>query len=374
LITPPPITRAVFLDVGGTLLTSGDPVPAYLDILRTHGYDVSMDQVREWLGLAREEARHVPGGPAEDFTISADQERARRAAMVDAFLRHAGVHELHLDSVHSDIWASWVGTGVFGLYGETLSVLAHLKQAGFVLGAVSNWEPRLERLCASHGIADYLDFIIASEAEGFAKPGPRLFEMALERAEVTSEEVIHVGDSPREDVQAAEALGIRGVLLERNGERRFAHSPMIRSLEQVIPLAKARAWLRGCVERGKGEAAGFTNIDWVRAQVAERLGFNLHPGTLNLRLTEARDLASWAWLAAQPGVPIEPSPGFCAARCYPVTVEGQWQGAIILPLVRGYPPDVVEVLAPVALRDALGLAEGAAVTLGVLGGEPERVS
>jgi len=123
--------------------------------------------------------------------------------------------------------------------------------------------------------------------------------------------------------------------------------------------------LRGTVERGKGEASGFTQIDWVRQQISERLGFELYPGTLNVRLSETRDLAAWEELRNLPGVPLEPSLGYCAARCYPVQVEGQAAGAIVFPLVAGYPTDVVEVLAPVALREYFNLEEGAPISLAV---------
>ena len=38
--------------------------------------------------------------------------------------------------------------------------------AGYGLGIVSNWEPRLDQLCASHDILRHFAFVVASEAEG----------------------------------------------------------------------------------------------------------------------------------------------------------------------------------------------------------------
>ena len=87
-------------------------------------------------------------------------------------------------------------------------------------------------------------------------------------------------------------------------------------------LIAPNALLRGRVESGKGEAGGYTQLDWVRAQVAERLGFEHVPGTLNLRLSDGRDLADWARLRQEPAIPLEPTPGFCAARCYPAWANG----------------------------------------------------
>lgn len=123
------------------------------------------------------------------------------------------------------------------------------------------------------------------------------------------------------------------------------------------------ALIRGRVERGAGRAAGFTELPWVRERTRHQLGFAPYPGTLNVRLESPEALAAWERLQARPSIRLEPEPGFCAARCYRVLVEGQIEGAVILPTVADYPTDVIELLAPVRLRDALGLEDGAALTI-----------
>ena len=208
--------------------------------------------------------------------------------------------------------------------------------------------------------------MLISEAQGYAKPGIRLFELALERAATRPEKVIHVGNDAMEDIQPAESLGIRAVLLQRNGSKGKEHSPRIPSLKEVLPLARASAWIRGRVVSGKGEAAGFTGLPWVREQVASGFNFRPFPGTLNLRLERAQDLAMWKELRSQPGQFLEPEKGYCAAKCFPVSVEGQVSGAIVLPAVPSYPSNVVELLAPVNLREALGLGDGGAVTIALV--------
>lgn len=125
-------------------------------------------------------------------------------------------------------------------------------------------------------------------------------------------------------------------------------------------------WIRGEVVSGAGLAAGFTELPWVREQTRERLGFVPFPGTLNVRLRAPEALAAWARLKARPGIPLEPEPGFCAARCHRVLVEGRAEAAVVVPAVAGYPADVVELLAPVRLRAALALEDGAAVAMVVV--------
>ena len=120
--------------------------------------------------------------------------------------------------------------------------------------------------------------------------------------------------------------------------------------------------LRGRVVRGQGIGGFFMAVPWVRQQVREKLGFDPYPGTFNL-LLEPESLAAWQALLAAPGVAIPPGEeGYCSARCYPVLVAGQLPAAVMNPEVDGSPADKVELIAPLRLSEALGLAEGDVVS------------
>lgn len=116
--------------------------------------------------------------------------------------------------------------------------------------------------------------------------------------------------------------------------------------------------LVGEVCAGVGEAAGFTALDWVREAFLERLGFLPHPGTFNLAMHDAAWDEARQVLARAAGIAIEPPAGYCAARCFPVTVNDAAEGALVRPEVPGYPADKFEIVAPVALRRLLGVADG----------------
>lgn len=79
---------------------------------------------------------------------------------------------------------------------ETYTVLDELQAKGLPLGIVSNFPKTLPDLCREEGIADYFDFIIASEEVGISKPDPSILHLALQRAEVKAEEAVYVGDHP----------------------------------------------------------------------------------------------------------------------------------------------------------------------------------
>lgn len=133
---------------------------------------------------------------------------------------------------------------------------------------------------------------------------------------------------------------------------------------------ETRFQLVGTVVSGLGEGARFTSIDWVVEAFSRTLGFAPHPGTFNLRMSGARWEAARAHLLAAPGIPITPSPGFCAAKCFRVELDGRLECAVVIPHTPDYPDDKFEIVAPVRVRDALGLADGEPVALTV--GLPRR--
>ncbi len=124
--------------------------------------------------------------------------------------------------------------------------------------------------------------------------------------------------------------------------------------------------IQGYVATGRGEGAGFTQLDWVRHQFIEQLGIDPFPGTLNLILDSQPDLQSWAELKATDGralIPLDPQ--WCNARCYPVRIGGRLPGAIVLPEVPGYPDAQVEVIAALRVREFLSLRDGDRLSLEV---------
>ena len=77
----------------------------------------------------------------------------------------------------------------------------------------------------------YVDVLVVSEEAGVAKPDPRIFTIALERAGVAANEAVMVGDSWANDVEGARAAGIRAVWFNRDGGTPpDASVPVLRSL------------------------------------------------------------------------------------------------------------------------------------------------
>jgi len=66
---------------------------------------------------------------------------------------------------------------------------------------------------AALGLAAWIDQVTISSEAGAAKPDPRIFATALAAAGLRAAEVLHVGDTAREDLAAARAAGLEVVLV-----------------------------------------------------------------------------------------------------------------------------------------------------------------
>ena len=99
------------------------------------------------------------------------------------------------------------------LYDDVLPTLDAL-QAYYTLGLRSNGNTYPDRC----GLAGRFEFVVlAQEHGGITKPDPRLFEIAIAQAGCAAQELLHVGDSLREDVAGAKAVGVQSAWLDRDG-------------------------------------------------------------------------------------------------------------------------------------------------------------
>lgn len=122
--------------------------------------------------------------------------------------------------------------------------------------------------------------------------------------------------------------------------------------------------VKGSVVSGIGVGSRFMGLDWVERQIHEKLGFVPYAGTLNMKMDgEATDRYQ-SFIEEREGVSIEPlDDSYSLGKCFRARINGRVDGAIIIPLVPGYPRDQVEIIAPVNLREFLGLDDGNEVTV-----------
>jgi CTP-dependent riboflavin kinase len=128
--------------------------------------------------------------------------------------------------------------------------------------------------------------------------------------------------------------------------------------------------MTGVIFSDLGLASSFMALDWVKLALERSLGFIPYPATLNVRPKGANDGETWRLVRSEDGTPLVASEsGFCSARLYPVEVlgvgddGGRIAGAVLVPEVKDYPGDKIEIVAPVRLKDHFGVGDGDPIVL-----------
>ena len=159
------------------------------------------------------------------------------------FVRQLGVQE-HAEQMAWELLQaghSLFAANVASLYNDVVPTLQRLRDDGFKLAIVSNWDTPLDPLTERLGIAKYFDVITASHDVRVrsAKPDPHIFEYTLKAVGVSAEETVHVGDTYEADIVGAREVGIRPILIDREGSQAGIWHETIRSLAELPKLLNA---------------------------------------------------------------------------------------------------------------------------------------
>lgn len=97
--------------------------------------------------------------------------------------------------------------------------LARVRRAGWSIAVITNGNARTQPAkIASARIEPLVDGVVISGHEAFAKPDPRFFRLAAERAGTDLESAWVVGDDLGQEIRGAAKLGLRSVWLNPSGQ------------------------------------------------------------------------------------------------------------------------------------------------------------
>ena len=105
------------------------------------------------------------------------------------------------------------------------AALERLRAAGFRLAIVSNSEGTIDAMLTEVGLKAYFETIVDSAIVGSVKPDPRIFQIALERLDVSPSDAVMIGDLPTADVFGPRALGIRAALVDPHDIHAWVPAP-----------------------------------------------------------------------------------------------------------------------------------------------------
>lgn len=111
--------------------------------------------------------------------------------------------------------AGWSHAHFFELYDDALPTLEALRARGLKIGLLSNSARDLDAFIAHHGLK--VDAVLTSGSHGKTKPHETIFRRMLELLDVAPEEAVMVGDTIEDDIEGARAVGMRALLVDREG-------------------------------------------------------------------------------------------------------------------------------------------------------------
>jgi putative hydrolase of the HAD superfamily len=222
---------AVFFDAGETLV---HPHPTFADlfatILRREGHDVDPETVRARIHVVTDRFAKA-ARENELWTTSREKSRRFWHDVYAIFFEQLGIADSNglIDTVYGE----FTDMANYALFDDVVPALERLRAAGLRLGVVSNYEEWLERLLERLEVLSFFDVRVISGVEGIEKPDPRIFRLGMERAGVTPERSVYVGDNPALDVDPALAIGMHAVLIDRRDRHPDGAGARIVSLDEL---------------------------------------------------------------------------------------------------------------------------------------------
>lgn len=231
-----PRPEIIFFDVYGTL-AGFDPPREQIQQRAAAVFGMELDL--EGIDRGYRDADHLMSeqNSTAPVRLMPPEERDRFFARYEQLVLAGAGHEVDLETA-AKVWKE-VRAQKYGwaLFDDVVPGLERLRGADFRVAALSNMPYSEQEMCDSVGLTGHVEFAVTSGDAGAEKPDPRIFRAALQRAGVDAEKAVMVGDSISSDLSAAEAVGMRAVLMDRyNNHPQHDEHPRVKDVFGVVEL------------------------------------------------------------------------------------------------------------------------------------------
>ncbi|WP_219375771.1 HAD family hydrolase [Bacillus mycoides] len=104
----------------------------------------------------------------------------------------------------------------FSINQKTINIINTIK-SHIKVGIITNGSTQRQKAkIINTNLNRYFDTIIISEEAGFSKPDKRIFELAVNKLNVQSEDVLFVGDDLEKDIAGCQNANIKGIWFNPN--------------------------------------------------------------------------------------------------------------------------------------------------------------
>jgi len=225
-----PKVTAVFFDVDFTLIYPG---PTF----QGEGYARFCEQY----GISVDTSRFDRAVRAASSILDEAQEHVYDAEIFVRYTRRI-IEEMggsgnRLNDCAREIYQEWAECQYFFLYDDVAPVLRALASRRLTIGLISNSHRCLSSFQQHFELEGLITAAVSSSDHGYMKPHPSIFTAALTLAGVDANESVMVGDSLTHDIEGAQRVGMRGVLVHRsNDPAPQTDVPVIRAMTELPGL------------------------------------------------------------------------------------------------------------------------------------------
>jgi beta-phosphoglucomutase len=196
----------IIFDVGGTLLAFHEPAP-FQEFLAAAGLPATEDDTRQFhrrlisIIVARRDDAQGLGANEKDLYD-----------WWHGIFAEAWPHR-------SDLAAEmghWLLAGRFDrLFADALPALEALQGMGLPMAILSNFGTHLRNTLKHFDLLRFFEFEVISAEVNLAKPDPRIFDLAVSKANAPRQRLLYVGDHVGDDIEGAIGAGLDAVLIDR---------------------------------------------------------------------------------------------------------------------------------------------------------------
>lgn len=220
--------RAVVFDAVGTLIAPCPPVEeVYAALGKQYGSKLDPATIgvrfrkafRETERNSLPEGAQLAAGTNAPYVTSEQAEHERWRAIVAASLPDVTDPE----ACFSALWIHFGDFRHWTVYDDASLTLDRLRQGGMLTALASNFDSRLHRVCDGFESTKAVTMRFVSSEVGHRKPARQFFDAVLaglrtKLPDLTSKEVLMVGDDRENDVGGARNAGFRAVRINRKTE------------------------------------------------------------------------------------------------------------------------------------------------------------
>lgn len=190
--------KYLLLDVAGTLLYKPTLQPKMLEVLASHGYEVNPATLKYHHKIFTETI-FFPDRTSEVFYQNFNRELLLSLGIIPT-------PELLRDIFATCSYLPWVP------FPDT-EALADIKVP---MGIISNFNTTLKEKLEANFNVNFTN-VLVSEELGIHKPSEEFYRRAIEQIGLPAGDIVYVGDSIKLDLEPALKLGMRALLIDRDG-------------------------------------------------------------------------------------------------------------------------------------------------------------